>query len=161
MIALARVISPKAKRVGWKRRSCSNHTKDTSAACWVRSTSSRRAASNRARHSGTPPPAMKAACSAIASSMASLVPEPMEKCAVALASPRRTTLPLVQRAQRIIGKRRQWEGLVRSRWPASSSRNTPSMKRAESASSMASSPARTKVFGSVSSTQVLAPTSYW
>ena len=45
MIAFERVISPKAKRVGsmfQKRLTCSNQTSETSAECWVFSTSSRR-----------------------------------------------------------------------------------------------------------------------
>ena len=56
--------------------------------------------------------------------MASLVPEPMEKCAVALASPISTMLPWVQRSQRMVGKLRQIERLMISLWPASSSANT-------------------------------------
>ena len=48
----------------------------------------------------------------MASSMASLVPEPMEKCALALASPRSTLLPMTQRLLRIIGKLRQIERFV-------------------------------------------------
>ena len=49
-MALERVIRPNAKRVGsmfQKRLTCSNHTSDTSAECWVFSTSSRRADSKR------------------------------------------------------------------------------------------------------------------
>src|SRR5712675_295138 len=49
-MALERVISPKAKRVGsmlQKRSTCSNQTSDTSAECWVFSTSSRRRVSKR------------------------------------------------------------------------------------------------------------------
>jgi hypothetical protein len=45
VIALDRVITPKAKRVGeksQKRFTCSNHTSETFAACCVFSTSSRR-----------------------------------------------------------------------------------------------------------------------
>ncbi len=55
-----------------------------------------------------------ASASAIASSIASLVPEPIEKCAVALASPSSTMLSLTQRLLRIIGKLRHIERLVRS-----------------------------------------------
>src|ERR1700724_3141194 len=60
----------------------------------------------------------------MASSMASLVPDPMEKCAVALASPISTTLPAVQRAQRTVGKLRHTERLTIRRWPCSSSSHT-------------------------------------
>jgi hypothetical protein len=100
-------------------------------------------------------------CRLIASSIASLVPEPMEKCAVALASPIRTMLSFTQRPHLMVGKRRQRLRLVISLWPASSSANMSSRKRALSSSSMPSSPARAKVSGSVSMTQVLAPASYW
>ena len=55
-----------------------------------------------------------ASASAIASSIASFVPEPIEKCAVALASPNSTMLSLTQRLLRIIGKLRHIERLVRS-----------------------------------------------
>ena len=145
-----------------KRFTCSNQTSDTSAACWVFSTSSRRCDSKRSSAAVTsrPPVATNAWCSAIASSIASLVPEPMEKCAVALASPSSTTLPAVQRSHLMVGKLRQIERLVMSRWPCSSSANTPSRNRAEPASSAGSRPARAKVSGSVSITQVERPGSY-
>ena len=67
-----------------------------------------------------------ASASAIASSIASLVPEPIEKCAVALASPRSTMLPRTQRLLRIIGKLRHIERLISSGWP---SRNQPKISR--------------------------------
>src|SRR6266403_1918502 len=50
-----------------------------------------------------------ASASAMASSIASLVPEPIEKCAVALASPSSTMLSLTHRLLRIIGKLRHIE----------------------------------------------------
>ncbi len=50
----------------------------------------------------------------MASSIASFVPEPMEKCAEALASPSSSLLPMTQRLLRIIGKLRQIERLVRN-----------------------------------------------
>ncbi len=53
----------------------------------------------------------------MASSIASLVPEPMEKCAVALASPISTMLSCVQRSQRMVGKLRHIERLMMSLWP--------------------------------------------
>src|SRR6266403_385475 len=88
------------------------------------------------------------------SSIASFVPEPMEKCAVALASPISTMLAATQRSQRMVGKLRQIERLVISRWPCSSCANRPSAKRADAASSSLSRPARAKVCGSVSIIQV-------
>ena len=71
-----------------------------------------------------------ASASAIASSIASLVPEPIEKCAVALASPSSTMLSLTQRLLRIIGKLRHIERLVSSGWP---SRNQPKISAIRSA----------------------------
>src|SRR5260221_9496750 len=88
------------------------------------------------------------------SSIASFVPEPMEKCAVALASPISTMLSATQRSQRMVGKLRQIERLVISRWPCSSCANRPSAKRADAASSSLSRPARAKACGSVSIIQV-------
>ena len=70
---------------------------------------------------------LKASKSAIASSIASLVPEPMEKCAVALASPTSTTLSITQVALRMVGKLRHSDRLAISRWPASSSAKMPSI----------------------------------
>ena len=93
----------------------------------------------------------------MASSIASLVPEPIEKCAVALASPISTMLSAVHFSQRMVGKFRHSERLVMSLWPASSSANTPSRKCADAASSILSRPARLNVSGSVSITQVERP----
>src|SRR5262249_8652896 len=85
----------------------------------------------------------------------------MEKCAVALASPISTMLSATQRSQRMVGKLRQIERLVISRWPCSSFANKPSIKRADAASSSLSRPARAKVCGSVSVIQVERCGSYW
>ena len=71
------------------------HTSDTSAACCVRSTSSRRLRSKASKAGATPAWARKLLYSATASSIASFVPDPMEKCAVAFASPSSTMLPRV------------------------------------------------------------------
>ena len=71
--------------------------------------------------SGTVASVRSAAASAIASSMASLVPEPTEKCAVWAASPSSTTLSQCQRAFRTVGKRRQMDRLASRRCPCSSS----------------------------------------
>src|SRR6266581_967895 len=59
----------------------------------------------------------------MASSIASLVPEPMEKCAVAFASPIRTTLSATQRSQRMFGKLRQTDRLVMMRCFVSRKKN--------------------------------------
>ena len=75
-----------------------------------------------------------AAASAIASSIASLVPEPIEKCAVCAASPRSTTLPWCQRSQRTVGKLRQIERFLISRCPASSSAKSRSQNATVSSS---------------------------
>src|SRR5258708_28484060 len=95
------------------------------------------------------------------SSIASLVPEPMEKCAVALASPISTMLSATQRSQRMVGKLRQIERLVMRRWPCSSSANKPSTKCAEAASSSLARPERAKVCGSGSMIQVERCGSCW
>ena len=71
----------------------------------------RRASRPARRRAGTP------RSSAIASSIASLVPEPIEKCAVALASPISTMLSWAQRSQWMVGKLRQSERLMISLWP--------------------------------------------
>ena len=67
------------------------------------------------------PCARKAAASAMESSMASFVPDPMEKCAVWAASPTSTVFPWCHRPQETVGKDRQRDRLVRSRCPRSSS----------------------------------------
>ena len=54
--------------------------------------------------------------------MASLVPEPMEKCAVCAASPSSTTLPSRQVPQRTVAKLSQRELLASSACPSSTSR---------------------------------------
>ncbi len=59
----------------------------------------------------------------IASSMASLVPEPMEKCAVCAASPMSTMLPCRQRLQEMRWKLSQAEP---RRWPMFDIRPWPS-----------------------------------
>src|SRR5664279_3595611 len=90
-------MTPKANCTGSKsqnRSTCSNQTSETSAACWVFSTSSRRRSSYCCNAASTVGARCMASASAIASSIASLVPEPIEKCAVALASPNSTMLSL-------------------------------------------------------------------
>ena len=93
--------------------------------------------------------------------MANLVPEPIEKCAVALASPTSTTLSMTQVALRIVGKLRHRERLAISLWPSSSSAKMPSMVVSIAASSILSKPNFSQVSALVSMTQVEAPFSYW
>src|SRR5690348_17920874 len=69
----------------------SNHSRLACAARWVEDTTGRRSASYAASPASTESCSCRQAASASASSMASLVPEPMEKCAVCAASPSSTT----------------------------------------------------------------------
>ena len=64
--------------------------------------------------------------STIASSIASFVPEPTEKCAVCAESPTSTTFSWCQRSLRTVPKLRQMERFCCSRCPASSSANSSS-----------------------------------
>ena len=118
MIALARVMTPKANCTGIEIPEAVDMLEpdqrhvggvlgllDLLAAAFL--ILLQRGFDRRARAAWRPP-------SAIASSIASLVPEPIEKCAVALASPSSTILSLTQRLLRIIGKLRHIERLVRS-----------------------------------------------
>ena len=73
------------------RLTFSNHSVELRAAFWIFSTSTERSASYPASAVARSPGACNARASAIASSSASLVPEPTEKCAVCAASPMRTT----------------------------------------------------------------------
>ena len=78
-------------------------------------------ARGRAGGAGTP------ATSAIASSMASFVPEPIEKCAVWAASPSSTTLPRCQLCVAHEQEARPQRAVAScSRWPCSSSANSAS-----------------------------------
>src|SRR6266849_3317724 len=94
--------------------------------------------------------------SAIASSIASLVPEPIEKCAVALASPTSTTRSMTQVALRMLGKLRHSERLAMSLCPSSSSAKMRSSARSKCGSSILSKPQRSQVSALVSMIQVLA-----
>ena len=87
--------------------------------------------------------------------MASLVPEPMEKCAVCSASPSSTRLACDQRALCTSGNCRQIELLEISAWPSSASAKTRSHDARVSASLMAAKPARSKVAASTSTMKVL------
>ena len=80
----------------------SNHSRLACAARWVEVTTGRRSASYAVSAASTEPCSCRQAARASASSMASLVPEPMEKCAVCAASPSSTTLPCRQVRQRTV-----------------------------------------------------------
>ena len=60
----------------------------------------------------SPASATRASTRAMESSIASFVPDPMEKCAVCAESPRSTVLPSTHRSHRTVGKTRQIERLV-------------------------------------------------
>jgi hypothetical protein len=90
-----------------------------------------------------------------------LVPDPIEKCAVALASPTSTALFLTQVLLVMVGKLRHSERLAISECPSSSSANTRSITGSISASESLSKPKFLQVFSSVSITQVERSGSYW
>ena len=106
-------------------------------------------------------PSLSAAASAIASSIASLVPEPTEKCAVWAASPSSTTFPECQRAFRTVGNRRQMERLARRRWPWSSSSKSCSRYATVPRSSISSRPLALQVSSLASTMKVERPGAYW
>ena len=81
------------------------------AASWKRSTTGRRSSSYSTSASSRSSWRPRAAASSIASSMASLVPEPIEKCAVCAASPSSTVAPALQSLQRSSLKASQTERL--------------------------------------------------
>ena len=101
----------------------------------------------------------------MASSIANFVPEPMEKCAVALASPISTALisPSVstQVLLTMFGKLRHSERFRISGWPSSSAAKTRSSTGSISASLLLSKPKLRQVASSVSITQVERSASYW
>ena len=90
----------------------------------------------------------------MASSMASFVPEPTEKCAVWAASPTRTTFSCDQRSFRTTGKFRQSDRFLRMGWPLSSSANSASVNATVSSSDASSRPARRQVASVVSRMKV-------
>jgi hypothetical protein len=99
--------------------------------------------------------ACSAEARAIASSIASLVPEPIEKWAVCAASPISTRLPCHHCSQRIVLNEIHAELLVMSRCPCSSGANNFSRNATLSSTLAVSSPARRHVSGSVSTMNVL------
>ncbi len=120
--------------VYWPR--FSNHSRLACAARWVDATTGRRSASYAARAAGMRPSeawppvlSCRQAASASASSMASLVPEPMEKCAVWAASPSSTTFPSCQLAHRNVAKLSQRELLARRARPPSTPSKSPATRR--------------------------------
>jgi hypothetical protein len=119
-----RVSRLKANWVGsWctYRPRFSNHSRLAWAARWVDTTTGRRSVSYAASAASTPDCSCSEAASASASSMASLVPDPMEKCAVCAASPSSTTLPARHDSHRTVPKLIQRELLAASGCPSSRS----------------------------------------
>ena len=116
----------------------------------------------RARRARSPGCSRSAQASPIASSSASLVPEPIEKCAVCAASPSSTTFSWCQAALRTVTKLIQREWLPIRRWPSSASANSSSQNAMPAASlspgasaPVRSSPARRQVSSEVSTMNVL------
>ena len=72
--------------------------------------------------------------------MASLVPEPTEKCTVWAASPTSTTFPCDQRSLRTVGKLRQRDRFLRIGCPRSSSAKSRSVKATVSSSGASAKP---------------------
>ena len=108
-----------------------------------------------------PDTAASASASTMASSSASLVPDPTEKWAVWTASPSRATRPSCHRAHRTVGKVRHTEALPITPSPSRWSPNTVSAKASAASSDspagpepVASSPARRQVASSISTTIV-------
>lgn len=92
--------------------------------------------------------------------MASLVPEPMEKCAVWAASPSSTMFPCRQRSLATVVKAIQRERLPRRLWPCRASAKIFSQRAIDSASSRRSSPARRQTSSCISTMKVLTPGRY-
>ncbi len=105
----------------------------------------------------------------MASSIASLVPEPMEKWAVWTASPISTTgtarssaagaTSALQRSQATVGKVRQIERLATRGWPARKSPKTSSQNATVRASPASTRPAARQVASAHSTIQVAMPSS--
>ena len=103
----------------------SNHSRLACAARWVEATTGRRSASYAASAASTPACSCRQAARASASSMASLVPEPMEKCAVCAASPSSTTFRCRQASHRTVVKLTHRELFANSWCPPSTSAHRP------------------------------------
>ena len=96
--------------------------------------------------------------------MASLVPEPMEKCAVWAASPSSTMLSWNQRSLRTVVKLTQRELFARTWWPSSASEKSSRTAATEassdspgarSAAGIESNPARRQTSSCISTMKVL------
>ena len=101
--------------------------------------------------------------------MASLVPEPMEKCAVCAASPSSTTLPRRQRSLRTVAKLTHRELFSSTEWPSRMSPNSSRTRPADRSSdwpgassppASAAKPARRHTLSFISTMNVLAFASY-
>ena len=137
---------------------CSYQSALRFAAATSLSTIGRRAVSYACNAAGTSPPwSRSASASAIASSNARRVPDPIEKCAVRSASPMRTRLPTDQCSLRIFGKRRQIDLLATSGCPCKAPAKADSIAARVCASSIVSKPARCQVAASHSAMKVLIP----
>src|SRR6187431_3773232 len=93
--------------------------------------------------------------SAIASSIASLVPEPIEKCAVCRASPISTMLPYDQFSFQIQGKFRHADLLEINGWPSSVSAKISSQIACDCSMVLCSKPYACQVAASHSTRKVL------
>src|SRR4051794_25232711 len=102
-----------------------------------------------------PASASSALVSAMASSIASRVPEPMEKCAVCSESPISTMLPCDQRSFQIQGKLRHTDLLEISLWPSRVSAKTSSQIICDSSMLLCSKPYACQVAASHSTRKVL------
>ncbi len=91
--------------------------------------------------------------------MASLVPEPIEKCAVCAASPTSTVAPALQSLQRSSLKASHTERLDSSSCPSSTGAKSSRQNARLSCSDSVSSPARRHVSSRVSTMNVLVPAS--
>lgn len=134
--------------------SCSNHSRLAPAARWVEATTGRRSLSYAARADGRSGCSSMFAASARASSTASLVPEPMEKCAVWAASPISTVFPCDQRSLTTVRNAVQVELLPVSGLPPSASAKIRAHRPVDSRSSQRSSPAARQTSSRISTMTV-------
>lgn len=143
-------------RGGWSTYvpSSSNQRRLAAAARWVDSTTGRRSLSYAARAAGRSGCSWTQAARARASSTASLVPEPMEKCAVWAASPMRTVFPCDQCSLTTVRKVSQEEWWERSgRCPRASAKILAHC-RVDSAGSQVSNPAARQTSSRISTMTV-------
>ena len=138
----------------WSR--FSNHSRLACAARCVERTTALRSVSYVASAAPRSSPSSTASCRqaarASASSIASLVPEPIEKCAVCAASPRMTTAlcrrPVcTQCSLRTVVKLIQRELLARTSWPSSTSANSSRIRSIDRVVGLAGRPRPVGVLG--------------